>query len=71
MHRNNLVKELKRTWTKDSFELLPLFYNVSHSSISHIYIDVIEFRHIYLSIFININMNMGNVRMTYIMKRRK
>lgn len=50
MHRNNLVKELKRTWTKDSFELLTSFHNVSQSSIAHIYIDVDESRHIYTHI---------------------
>ncbi len=43
--------------------LLHLFHNVSHSSISHIHIDVNESRHIYLSV--------GNARMTYIVKRRK
>ncbi len=51
--------------------LLPTFHNVSHSSISHIHIDVNESRHIYLSRFININMNVGNGRMTYIVKQRK
>ncbi|KAB8086173.1 hypothetical protein EE612_009330 [Oryza sativa] len=51
--------------------VLPPFHNVSHSSISHIYIDVNESRHIYLSRFININMNVENARMTYIVKRRK
>jgi hypothetical protein len=51
--------------------VLPPFYNVSHSSIFHIHIDVNESRHIYLSRFININMNMGNARITYIVKWRK
>ncbi len=51
--------------------LLPLYHNVSYFSIFHIYIDVNESRHIYLSRFINMNMNVGNARMTYIMKRRK
>ena len=53
------------------FYLLPPFHNISHSSISHIHIDGNESRHIYLSRFITINMNVGNVRMTYIVKRRK
>ncbi len=53
-------------WTSSS--LLPPFHNVSHSSISHIHIDVNESR---LSRFININMNVGNARMTYIVKQRK
>jgi hypothetical protein len=65
------------------FHILPPFHNISHSSISHIYIDVNESRHIYLSRFININMNVymsrfininmnvENVRITYIVKRRK
>ena len=48
--------------------LIPPFHNVSHSSISHIYIDVNESRRIYLYRFININMNMRNARMTYIVK---
>ncbi len=53
-------------------EVHPPFHNVSHSSISHIHIDVNEYRHIYLSRFININMNVENARMTnYIVKRRK
>ena len=51
--------------------VLPPFHNVNHSSIFHIHIDVDKFRHIYLSRFININMNMGNARMNYIVKRRK
>ncbi len=51
--------------------VLPPFHNVSHSSISHIHIDVNESRHIYLFKFININMNVGNAKMTYIVKQRK
>ncbi len=43
--------------------LLPPFHNVSHSSIFPIYIGVNESRHIYLSRFININMNVGNAIM--------
>ena len=50
--------------------VLPPFHNISYSSISHIHIDVNKSRHIYLSRFININMNVGNARMTYIIKRR-
>ena len=45
--------------------------SVSHSSIFYIHIDVNESRHIYLPRFININMNIVNARMTYIVKRRK
>ena len=52
-------------------KVLPPFHNVSHSSISHIHIDVNESRHIYLSRFINININVVNTRMTYIVKQRK
>ena len=51
--------------------LLPPFHNVSHSNIYHIHIDANESRHIYLSRFISINMNVRNARMTYIVKRRK
>ena len=51
--------------------ILPPFHNVSHSSISHIHIDVNESKHIYLSRFINININVENARMIYIVKRRK
>ncbi len=52
-------------------KLLSPFHNVSHSIIFHIHIDVNESRHIYLSKFININMNMGNARITYIVKGMK
>ena len=52
-------------------ELLPPFHNVSHSSIFDIHIDVNEPRHISLSRFININMNVEKVKMIYIVKRRK
>ena len=51
--------------------VLPPFHNVSHSSISHIHIDINESRHIYLSRFIKIKMNVKNTRMTYIVKRRE
>ena len=55
--------------------LLPPFHNVSHSSISHIHMDVSESRHIYVCVcvsrFPNIHMDVENARMTYIMKRRK
>ena len=54
----------------DSHVLSP-FDNVSHSNISQIYIDVNESRHIYLSRFINTNINVENAKMTYIVKRRK
>ena len=45
---------------EDNIILSP-FHNVSHTSISHIH----------MSRFININMNMGNAKMTYIVKRRE
>ena len=51
--------------------VLPPFHNVSHSIISYIHIGVNESRHIYLSRFININMNVKNAKMAYIVKRRK
>ncbi len=51
--------------------LLPPFHNVSHYSISHIHINVNESRWIYMSRFVNINMNVGNVKMTYIVKWRE
>ena len=47
--------------------VLPPFHNINHFSIFHIHINVNESRHIYLSRFININMNVKNTRMTYIM----
>ena len=37
----------------------------------YIHIDINESRHIYLFRFININMNVKNTKMTYIVKRRK
>jgi hypothetical protein len=46
-------------------------HSISHSSIVHIHIDVNESRHTYMSRFININMNVRNARMTYIVKRRE
>jgi len=64
-------------------ELLPPFHNESHSSIFHIYIDVNEFIYIYVCVcmyvcmsvclfrFININMNVRNAKMTYIVKRKE
>ena len=54
-----------------SIIILPPFHNVNHFSIYHIHIDVNKSRHIYLSRFININMNVINVKMTYIVKHRK
>lgn len=47
------------------FLLLPPFHNVNHSNFSHINIDVYMFR------FINININVRNTKMTYIVKRRE
>ena len=52
-------------------KILPLFNNVGHSSVSHIHMDVSESRHTYMPRFTNIHINMGNARMTYIMKRRE
>jgi hypothetical protein len=63
------VQQLER-WMGGWLLLLHPFHNVSHSKISHIYIDANESRHIYQSRFININMNMKNIKMTYIVKQR-
>ena len=52
-------------------ELLPMFHNVRLSSITYIHIDVNESKHIYLSRFINIYINVGNTRKFYIIKRKK
>lgn len=62
--------ESNRKLINASYLLLPPFYNVSHSSISHIYIDVNESTYIYMSKFINNNINVGTVRMAYIVKWR-
>jgi hypothetical protein len=51
--------------------ILPPFHNVNYSSISHIHINVNESRHIYLSRFMDININVGNTIITYIVKRMK
>ena len=51
--------------------ILHPFHNVSHFNIFHIHIDINESRYIYLSRFININMNMRNARMAYIVKQRE
>ncbi len=58
----------QRGTTKD---VLSLFHNVRLSSIVHIRIDVNESRHIYVSIFINFYMNMGNARKSYNLKWRE
>ena len=50
--------------------ILPPFHNVGFSSITHIYIEVNESKHIYMPRFINIYMNMCNARKYYIVKRR-
>ncbi len=42
--------------------VLPPFYNISHSKITHIHIYVNESRH---------SLNVDNARMTYIIKRRE
>ena len=47
------------------------FQVIRLSSIFYNYIDVNEFRHTYMSRFINIYMNVGNARKSYNMKRRK
>ena len=52
-------------------ELLSPFHNARFSSIAHIHIDVNESRHIYVSRFINIYINMDNARKSYDMKRRE
>ena len=51
--------------------VIPPFHNVRLSSIIHIYIDVNESIYIIMSRFISIYMNVGNVRKSYIMKRRE
>ena len=60
--------DLVQSLVHSNYLILSLFYNVSYFSIFHIYIDVNESKHIYLSRFIDININMRNVRMTYILK---
>ena len=49
--------------------LLHPFHIIKLSNITHIYIYVNKFRHIYLSRFINIYMNIDNTRKSYNMKR--
>jgi hypothetical protein len=51
--------------------LLLLFQVIRLSSIAHIHIDINEFRHTYMSKFINIYMNVDNARKSNNMKRRK
>ena len=51
--------------------ILPPFHNVRVSSIARIHLDVNEPRHVYVFRFINIYMNVGNARKTYIVKRRE
>ncbi len=48
--------------------VLPPFRNIRLSCIAHIHIDVNES---YISRFINIYMNVGNARKSYIVKRRE
>jgi len=55
-----IIQLLNSDITTTLINITPPFHNVSHSSIFHIRID-----------FININTNMENVRMTYIVKRRE
>ena len=51
--------------------ILSPFQVIRLSSIVHIHIDVNESKYTYMFKFINIYMNMGNAKMTYIMKRSK
>jgi hypothetical protein len=51
--------------------ILHPFHNVSHCSIYHIYNDINKSRMIYMSRFININMNIENAIMTCTMKQRE
>ena len=51
--------------------ILHPFQVIRLSSIAHIHRDVNESKHTYMSRFINIYMNVGNVRKSYNMKRRK
>ncbi len=71
----SVIKWKEFTFTNQTFgslirskekTVLPPFHNVSHSSISHIHIDVNESRHTYLFRFINININIENARITYL-----
>ena len=54
-----------------SYRVLPLFQVTRLSSIIYIYININESRHTYMSIFINIYMNVGNAEKSYNIKRRK
>ena len=47
------------------------FHNVRLSSIAHIHVNINESRYTYMSRFINIYMNVGNARKSYIIKRRE
>ena len=56
-----MIRSMKNIFIFLSFLILSLFHNISHSRISHIYIDV----HIYIYLnFININMNIENTKIT-------
>lgn len=50
--------------------ILPPFHNIRLSSIVHIYIYANESKHTYMFRFIDIYMNTGNARKSYIMKQR-
>ena len=51
--------------------LLSPFHNVRLSSIVHIHLDANESKDIHMSRFINVYMYMGNVRKSYVVKRRE
>ena len=66
--RRVVLHPLKKT------NILPPFHNVSHSNIFYIHINVNEYRYIFSNIshiYIDVNMNVENVRITYIVKRRE
>lgn len=48
------------------YMILPLFHNVSYCSIFHIHMDINEFTFR----FINIHINVKNIKMTYILRWR-
>lgn len=65
----NLADKLRDL--KQTYFLLRPFHNVRLFSIVYIYLDVNEFRHMYVFRFINISVYVGNDRKSYILKRRE
>jgi hypothetical protein len=54
-----------------SFHLLPPFQVIRLYSIAHIHININESKHIYMSRFTNIYMDVDNARKSYKLKRRE